>query len=1079
MQIGKYILVFLIFLASIAANANQSELENLERSLFENLNDKQQEILRAELEQYNKQLENLSLEEKNSKLKDLLLKIRDGFKVYSIARDNPQLQDSIKALEQVTGLKFYTYSYIQNNFLNYIFKRISEAWYDVVRPKGYVKLRFIFTQKPTGESPSYTPDFIVEVDPEVLQKIKVNAATFASLQASANKVLVEKKEAYAFDDLSDAQDATYNAAAKLWPMFRNFSCKGCYPNTSLKLYAVNADEASKIDEKLEIPYKSLSLKIKFSKAFTVSIGSNEGMEDFFAELIKHPDLKKFFTTTPDIQKLSKTYFWTINKSYQSTVTYLWTLKYQFIRNFIKAAKGDLEGFDEWVVSQYPLPVKEYLLIQQNDAVTLSEGNKPFDFGLDELLRIAEIRKLLGEEKWKAFSPSNHNPIIARSEEQYIKYFNDLLKFYQKKEDLLTQIDNCLKPGRDNGQMTYLANQLQEKELAALTVKQRIHILNIMSLGAMRGSYTERKEETIAWQLIEQAPAAQVKDIFTSLVKPSISSIDDRPLINILIEKLDDAVFIVGGNNYNGFMAALAKALFKSLETENTLNNLSLTDFANHVIFWDEKYRFPPIGNNTYSVTLESNGDISYFRKRVKNYFYPPSRGNNDPLPIPQYDNFEKVSLKPFDPIIIFNRSKLGMLEEAGASHSELSIVPAIFLKYASDKEFNSSALKAAGVAGDVLILATGPGLISKAGTVMRAFIIMEMAGAVANLTINVTDLGNTKYSTIVDQYNLVMAAIGITQLGLTTLPKALNAAQSITSGIGKQTALKYLSAVASYETELAALSTKGNKAADAVLKLKNKIVGEWKVKYSNENVYSLIADEISISKGATNIIETATHEITKKRLPESFVSALKKFGKSEEDILDYFTNYHNVRSSKKFFNEIESFISNANNYGLTKDEAFALWGYTTNYFYRDLNAWLRNSTNILKTNDLKSLINSGLAKLPKYFGDNVYRGIVIQPDELQGFLNTYKKGATHVWNDFSSCGGSQAASFGGRPEVNVIFEIRHTTGKEISDLADGIKYGTMPRPEILIKAGSKFEAISDPIFDTSLGKWKVILKQMQ
>lgn len=58
--------------------------------------------------------------------------------------------------------------------------------------------------------------------------------------------------------------------------------------------------------------------------------------------------------------------------------------------------------------------------------------------------------------------------------------------------------------------------------------------------------------------------------------------------------------------------------------------------------------------------------------------------------------------------------------------------------------------------------------------------------------------------------------------------------------------------------------------------------------------------------------------------------------------------------------------NNRNN--LTRDEAFALWGYTTNYFYRDLNAWLRNAENISQTIDLKNLINSGLSKLPNHYG---------------------------------------------------------------------------------------------------------------
>lgn len=195
--------------------------------------------------------------------------------------------------------------------------------------------------------------------------------------------------------------------------------------------------------------------------------------------------------------------------------------------------------------------------------------------------------------------------------------------------------------------------------------------------------------------------------------------------------------------------------------------------------------------------------------------------------------------------------------------------------------------------------------------------------------------------------------------------------------------------------------------------------------------------------------------------------------------MEYFTNYHNVRSGQRFLNEIEDFIANTNAHNLTRDEAFALWSYTTNYFYRDLNAWLRDGDNILQTTDLKNLINSGLAKLPNYSGQDVFRGIVIKTEALQDFLNSYKTGANHTWNDFTSCGGTQVASFGDRTDVNVIFEIRHTSAKEISDFADGIRYGRMQGPEALIKTGSKFKVVSDPTYEVNFGKWKIKLIQIQ
>jgi len=87
-----------------------------------------------------------------------------------------------------------------------------------------------------------------------------------------------------------------------------------------------------------------------------------------------------------------------------------------------------------------------------------------------------------------------------------------------------------------------------------------------------------------------------------------------------------------------------------------------------------------------------------------------------------------------------------------------------------------------------------------------------------------------------------------------------------------------------------------------------------------------------------------TKAIVKQELPTGFVNALKKFGKTEDEILDYFTKYHNDNGFK-FLNEIEEVMKQYPS--LTKNEAYATWGYTTRFFYWDLNLALRNKENPL------------------------------------------------------------------------------------------------------------------------------------
>jgi TANFOR domain-containing protein len=239
-----------------------------------------------------------------------------------------------------------------------------------------------------------------------------------------------------------------------------------------------------------------------------------------------------------------------------------------------------------------------------------------------------------------------------------------------------------------------------------------------------------------------------------------------------------------------------------------------------------------------------------------------------------------------------------------------------------------------------------------------------------------------------------------------------------------------------------------------------------------------IEDRLGIKDWTRDAKKMVDYLLIRKRIPPAFMTAMKKFGKTEGEIATYFTEYHYSRAGQKFLRDMEYYLANKNAYRLTSDEAFALWGYTTKLFYKELNANLRNGVNADKTKEVTELINGALKKLPNYSGAKVYRGIAIEPSMLQAFIKDYSLGNTKLWNDFTSCGGSLGASFSGRSDVNVIFEIAHTTGKEISDLADGVLYGGMPRPEILIKAGSQFKVIAAPLFDQSLQKWVIRVQQI-
>jgi hypothetical protein len=212
--------------------------------------------------------------------------------------------------------------------------------------------------------------------------------------------------------------------------------------------------------------------------------------------------------------------------------------------------------------------------------------------------------------------------------------------------------------------------------------------------------------------------------------------------------------------------------------------------------------------------------------------------------------------------------------------------------------------------------------------------------------------------------------------------------------------------------------------------------------------------------------------------PNEYVQAVERMGIKRYDL---FTK-HGVDYADEFYNIIANFERNNSRYGLTKSEIYAIFGYTTNFFYFKLNNWLRMLENMSSTTDIKNILNQGLAKLPKWTGTpDVVR--VIRLDDaaaVEGVLARYPVGTTVSHSEFISFGSNAGASMINHPKAKIIVELRlnpnNTKARDISDLADGIFYRNNPRSEILLPAGSNlFVKSVDPIPGTD--KFKMILEE--
>lgn len=215
-----------------------------------------------------------------------------------------------------------------------------------------------------------------------------------------------------------------------------------------------------------------------------------------------------------------------------------------------------------------------------------------------------------------------------------------------------------------------------------------------------------------------------------------------------------------------------------------------------------------------------------------------------------------------------------------------------------------------------------------------------------------------------------------------------------------------------------------------------------------------------------------TKVIMKKEMPKDFLDALKVFGKTEDEILEYYTKYHN-ENDFIFLNQIYDIVEGSST--ITKTDAFSLWSYTTNHYYWDLNNWLRNGSNVTQTKNISRLITSALNKMPKYNG-SAFRALEFGEESLlKAFLKKHEIGKIVNYNDFVSCGSNTKAAFFDKAKKNVFLKMEVRNAPVISDFADGIKIRGYAKEESLLLRERKFvvkniEKIDDKYLITLMEK---------
>ncbi|HTF03857.1 MAG TPA: hypothetical protein VK826_07515, partial [Bacteroidia bacterium] len=143
-----------------------------------------------------------------------------------------------------------------------------------------------------------------------------------------------------------------------------------------------------------------------------------------------------------------------------------------------------------------------------------------------------------------------------------------------------------------------------------------------------------------------------------------------------------------------------------------------------------------------------------------------------------------VEIDPFAIVAFTNRSDYAMLEIAGAAKDEILLAPAIFLKYAEDKESNANAIEATAIAVDIVALVTGPGIIISAiqagRKALAVYEVLQFLGASANLYANQNT--SPEFTEAVQMYNMIVGVWGLSRIATSGVRYTVDYISSVRNG---------------------------------------------------------------------------------------------------------------------------------------------------------------------------------------------------------------------------------------------------------------------------------------------------------
>jgi hypothetical protein len=334
------------------------------------------------------------------------------------------------------------------------------------------------------------------------------------------------------------------------------------------------------------------------------------------------------------------------------------------------------------------------------------------------------------------------------------------------------------------ELAYALKTLEEAEYNSMTMVTRKCILRKLCTEAMTGEawYWDlismgdpitigntkidigpfQNEEGAAIKLMKTLPPDKYVEFLNGLKDELTVGSESKTVFNWLMSRIN-------GSNYDEMIRVLlimCKTYFNRPDVQFSTDQI--INYAN-----EEAFQCNKSGDCIFSsVDLLNNGNVSYSYKVVQ-------KCSGDILPngfttgSNVYEETEYSGiLDPFAPILLINHSSLPLVGDAlaGEGQKEPALVPAFFLQYLADKEFEATVNKyvqAAAIIVDVAALVTGPGLILKAFKASKwlaaSYEAGQFLGSGTNLTLNIADV-NPDAVPLLNMFNGIVAGWGLTRV---------------------------------------------------------------------------------------------------------------------------------------------------------------------------------------------------------------------------------------------------------------------------------------------------------------------------